>query len=79
MSEPDPRDALDEPLLRVSTAEDAGAQTQSRYAFQWNCAVPFVLATLATNLPAMPSFVRLMRTCAKSGTYRGHTDKSRRG
>jgi Cap4-like dsDNA endonuclease family protein len=51
MSEPEPPEPLDDPLLLVPAEEDAGAQTQSRYAFQWNCAVPFVLATLAVSDP----------------------------
>lgn len=51
MSGPEPCDPLNEPLLSVPPTEDAGAQTQSRYAFQCNCAVPFVLATLAVTDP----------------------------
>jgi hypothetical protein len=51
MSGSDRGHPLDEPGLSVVPQEDAGAQTLSRYAFQWNCAVPFALATLDQTNP----------------------------
>ena len=47
----DPRHELDEPGLSVVPKEDVGAQTQSRYAFQLNCTLPFALGTLEDTNP----------------------------
>lgn len=51
MSDDALRNPLNEPLLRVPVDEDAGALTQARYGFQWNCAVPFILHTMDENAP----------------------------